>query len=518
MADQIGAMPPAHIDSEKAVLGAMMIDVEALPLASSQLQAGDFYDERHQRIFRALLDMLKSQCGVDHILLTERLKATGELEGTGGEVYLIDLAVAACGRATLGGHIEIIQTAAHHRQIIEVAARMRADVDSGRPPAKTVDSVIRQLADVVGSSPPPLIGKAEQENISFKPVGLAELLQDTPDVEFLVEGILPVGRMMLLSGLSGEGKTWLSLDLALSVAQGSRWLGHYACRQGKVLVIDEESGHVLLKKRLSRLMSAAGIEEDDSACDVRFLSMAGVNLSNAQCVASIKRMLEEEQFALIIIDTLIRVHRENESSSEEMARVSEVLQALCNDYGCALWIDHHNRKPGLGRHDSQHAYRGSTEIQALVDSHLDLKAVKGETGLLNVQHVKSRFAEPVEAFGVEIVDVGEGTVVGHTEVRQAKTQVKQDEATEFIRTLISDGTRLLRKDLVEKGKAAGHAQNTLDSARKSMVGSGELIEGKDGNQRYVLSRTFSSSAISIEEEEKMQTNAPKENDLIEVRV
>ena len=124
----------------------------------------------------------------------------------------------------------------------------------------------------------------------------------------------------------------------------------------------------------------------------------------------------------------------------------------------------------------------------------------------------------MEAFGVEIVDVGEGTVVGHTEVRQAKTQVKQDEAAEFIRTLISDGTRLLRKGLVEKGKAAGHAQNTLDSARKSMVGSGELIEGKDGNQRYVLSRTFSSSAISIEEEEKMQTNAPKENDLIEVRV
>ena len=71
---------------------------------------------------------------------------------------------------------------------------------------------------------------------------------------------------------------------------------------------------------------------------------------------------------------------------------------------------------------------------------------------------------------------------------------------------------------MEKGKAAGHAQNTLDSARKSMVGSGELIEGKNGNQRYVFSRTFSSSAISIEEEEKKQTNAPRENDLIEVRV
>ena len=115
---------------------------------------------------------------------------------------------------------------------------------------------------------------------------------------------------------------------------------------------------------ITKLLREAESKEDGSECDAQFLSMAGVNLSDDQCVARIERMMQEVQPDLVIIDTLIRVHQGNESSSEDMARISKILQRLCNTYDCALCINHHDRKPGIGGHDSQHAYRGSTEIQA----------------------------------------------------------------------------------------------------------------------------------------------------------
>jgi hypothetical protein len=283
-----------------------------------------------------------------------------------------------------------------------------------------------------------------------------------------------------------------------------------------VLVIDEENGPVLLKMRLARMLTAAGSNVDGSECDIEFLSMAGVNLSSRKCVAALEKMMHEVCPDLVIIDTLIRVHQGNESTSEDMAPISKILQRLCNAYKCAICFNHHNRKPGAGGHDGQHAYRGSSEIQALVDSHLDLKAEKGEPGVLRVRHEKSRFAKEVKPFGVEIVDQDQGTVVRHTEVRQTIPMTKQDEAEDFIRKLLSDGPRLSRIHLLETGQAAGHARNTLDTARKAMVGSGELSEGIDRGRKYVCLEPSSCSDHLIGEEEESQVDS--QDDLREVRV
>jgi len=65
-------------------------------------------------------------------------------------------------------------------------------------------------------------------------------------VKWPIEGIIPSNGFGMTAGGSGVGKTWLLLDLAISVAKGALWLGTFATTQGPVLYVDEESGIALL--------------------------------------------------------------------------------------------------------------------------------------------------------------------------------------------------------------------------------------------------------------------------------
>ena len=155
-------------------------------------------------------------------------------------------------------------------------------------------------------------------------------------------------------------------------------------------------------------------------------------------------------------------------------------------YGCSFVFCHHRRKPSLAGNDPANMFRGSSEIRAFVDCHLDLKPVKGESGLVTVGHAKSRYAEPVAPFDVEIVDTAKGeTVVRYAGETKSQVQEKEEQAREFLRQLLSDGERHSRKDYQDAGVEAGYGRDLLDRVRKELVDAGEAEEFKEGNRLMV---------------------------------
>ena len=70
-----------------------------------------------------------------------------------------------------------------------------------------------------------------------------------------VDGLIPPGATVILAGDAGVGKTWLTLDLALAVASGTKWLDSIQCKQGTVLIVDEENSEPFLRKRLHSLIN-----------------------------------------------------------------------------------------------------------------------------------------------------------------------------------------------------------------------------------------------------------------------
>lgn len=91
MSELIQRIPPNSLEAEQSVLGAMLLDKEAISSAAEILQGEDFYREVHKEIFQAIVSIYNDGAPVDLITLTEKLKGRNTLEAVGGISYLTQL-------------------------------------------------------------------------------------------------------------------------------------------------------------------------------------------------------------------------------------------------------------------------------------------------------------------------------------------------------------------------------------------------------------------------------------------
>ena len=85
---------PQSLEAEQSVIGAMIIDKEAIAKVSEKLVKEDFYRDGHKIIYETILDMFKDDMPVDTLTLVERLKSTDMLERAGGVSYISDLSTS----------------------------------------------------------------------------------------------------------------------------------------------------------------------------------------------------------------------------------------------------------------------------------------------------------------------------------------------------------------------------------------------------------------------------------------
>ncbi|MDX1421229.1 MAG: replicative DNA helicase [Rubricoccaceae bacterium] len=115
--EQAGRMPPQAVDVEQSVLGAMLIEREAIPRAIEILPADAFYEPRHQRIYGAIESLFERGNPVDLVTLTEELKRRGDYEGIGG-YYLSELTTRVASAANVEYHARIIAEKSLLRKLI----------------------------------------------------------------------------------------------------------------------------------------------------------------------------------------------------------------------------------------------------------------------------------------------------------------------------------------------------------------------------------------------------------------
>ena len=101
-------VPPQNIEAEQSVLGAMLIDKEAIAKATEILSAEDFYREAHRVIFSAMLEIYNKNEAVDMITVTDILRRDNKLEDVGGIAYITSLANVVLTAANVKYHAEIV--------------------------------------------------------------------------------------------------------------------------------------------------------------------------------------------------------------------------------------------------------------------------------------------------------------------------------------------------------------------------------------------------------------------------
>ncbi|MGM0706614.1 MAG: DnaB-like helicase C-terminal domain-containing protein, partial [Bacteroidota bacterium] len=119
MHDKAGRVPPQAVDVEKSVLGAMMLEREAIPKAIQVISADAFYSSKHEKIYTAMLNLFERGNPVDLVTLTNELKRNGNLEDVGGGYYLSELTTEVASAANVEYHARIIAEKSLLRKMIE---------------------------------------------------------------------------------------------------------------------------------------------------------------------------------------------------------------------------------------------------------------------------------------------------------------------------------------------------------------------------------------------------------------
>ncbi len=117
--EQSGRVPPQAVDVEQSVLGAMLIEKEAIPRAIEILTPDAYYLAKHQKIYTAMLSLFERGNPVDLITLTEELKRRGDLDDIGGAYYLTELTTQVASAANVEYHARIIAEKSLLRKMIE---------------------------------------------------------------------------------------------------------------------------------------------------------------------------------------------------------------------------------------------------------------------------------------------------------------------------------------------------------------------------------------------------------------
>jgi replicative DNA helicase len=122
-----GKVQPQALPLEEAVLGALMLDKDALPIVLDILRPESFYLDAHQLIYRAVLRLFEKSHPVDLLTVTEELKKAGDLDAIGGGFYLVELTSRVASSANIEYHARIVAQKHIQRELIKVSTQIIRD-------------------------------------------------------------------------------------------------------------------------------------------------------------------------------------------------------------------------------------------------------------------------------------------------------------------------------------------------------------------------------------------------------
>ena len=176
---------------------------------------------------------------------------------------------------------------------------------------------------------------------------LKEQAKDPPQLSpELIEGVLREGCKMIITGQSKAGKTCLSQNLAICIAEGRPWLGEFPCAQGKVLYINLEVEEASLYRRFMAMYKAFGTQMTaEGGANIIPWNLRGHAAPMDKLAPKIiSRCRNTGPYKAIIIDPLYKVQQGDENSAEAICSFTNALDKIAHETGAAIIYDHHHPK------------------------------------------------------------------------------------------------------------------------------------------------------------------------------
>jgi hypothetical protein len=231
----------------------------------------------------------------------------------------------------------------------------------------------------------------EREPLEVVPIGAIDLEDST---QWLIEGLWTEEAVGIVSGQPKLGKTWLALDLALSVATGTPALEKYPVpRPGPVLIFAAEDPPKALRSRLEGLCARRNLQI--GSVPVNLILASSLRLDTFEDQARLAETVARHRPRLLVLDPFVRLHRIDENSALEVSGVLAYLRQLQREEHVAILVVHHSRKAGAESSQAGLSLRGSSDFYAWGDAYLYLRRRKSNLEMV-VEHRNAPRPDPVE--------------------------------------------------------------------------------------------------------------------------
>ena len=217
----------------------------------------------------------------------------------------------------------------------------------------------------------------------FPVVRAGEIAAEPVSESWLIQDLWTASAVGWVAGAPKSLKSWLSLEMAVSVATGTDCLDRYPVRdRGPVLVYLAEDSLAAVRERLAALVYWRNRSLE--TLDVHVVTASRMRLDLGRDQVRLQKTVRAYSPRLLVLDPLVRLHRADENSSAEVSALLAYLRALQRELDLSVLVVHHSRKNGATGSQGQ-GLRGSGDLWAWSDSALYLKR-RGDHVALSVEH------------------------------------------------------------------------------------------------------------------------------------
>jgi replicative DNA helicase len=352
-------IPPHNDDAERAVLGGLMLDEDAIATAIPYIRPADFYSNANRRVCEAIFNLYNRGVKADILTVVDELKATGNLDAAGGPAYIASLTNVVPTIANSEYYAKIVQDNSVRRALIRISGTTGVEAyDESKDSRMILENAQQRFFDLTDARQT-LTYKSVKEIIP-KTIDIIEKLHRSnreytgvpsgfDELDRMTSGFQPAD-LIIIGARPSVGKTALALSMAANITLGKNSLGQKTEKKTPAAFFSlEMSDHALMMRLLS---SETGISSNAlrtgyfTASDLnRLVQAAGklyeaplylVDMPNMKLLdlrAQARRLRAAEKIEIIFVDYISLIGSENTllPRHEQVAEISRSLKSLARE-------------------------------------------------------------------------------------------------------------------------------------------------------------------------------------------